>query len=59
MMNNNERHPAGRIEQLETAGFFNYNHGDYTKEKYEKTPMTMDEIVAGVKAMKEKREVAI
>jgi hypothetical protein len=59
MTDKNSHQRDGRIKELESAGFFDYNHGDYTKEKYESTSLNMDEIIAGIKSMKEKHEAAI
>ncbi|ORT99997.1 hypothetical protein D081_1578 [Anaerovibrio sp. JC8] len=47
----------GPVGALEFLGLFNYNHGDYTKEKYEQQELSTEEILSGIEAMKEKNNV--
>ncbi len=50
---------AGRIKKLESEGFFDYNCGNYTEEKYETKPLTMDEIIEGVKKIKDAKDTVL
>ena len=39
----------GPVGALEFLGFFNYNDGDYTKEKYERSEPSLEEIWEAIK----------
>ena len=51
------KNALGPVGVMEFLGLFDYNHGDYTKEKYETSEMSMEEILTGIEAMKEKNQV--
>lgn len=48
------KNALGPIGAMEFLGLFDYNHGDYTKEKYETPELSMEEILDGIDAMKAK-----
>ena len=39
----------GSVGTMEFLGFFNYNDGDYTKEKYERSEPSLEEIWKAIK----------
>lgn len=39
----------GSVGTMEFLGFFNYNDGDYTKEKYERSEPSLEEIWEAIK----------
>ena len=39
----------GSVGTMEFLGFFNYNDGDYTKEKYERSEPLLEEIWEAIK----------
>ena len=46
----------GPVGALEFLGFFNYNNGDYTKEKYERPEPSIEEIREAIKVSRDKAE---
>ncbi len=51
------KNALGPVGAMEFLGLFDYNHGDYTKEKYETAELSMEEILTGIETMKETNQV--